>query len=182
MGRRGKKPPKKPEWRSQQLKSQLKRAERLARIARALNIACIFAGVVALYILNKSGNGKSSQLSETIYVVGFVALTWFVFWAVRPFWQAHEDYRDKGHPEFRKIYLKSLKRYVLADSLLVAWTISCLLDAFGLNRQVAAFFLNAGRQALGHLLSWLINGVLSSLGGSIVYAFMKRYIWDPDTD
>jgi hypothetical protein len=181
MGRRGKKVPK-PEWRSQQLKLKLKRADRLARIARALNIACIVAGVVALYILNKSGKSKSSQVSETVYLVGFFGLTWFVFWAVRPFWQAHDVYPDKSHPEFRKIYLKSLKQYVLADSLLVAWTISCLLDAFGLNRQVGAFFLNAGRQALGQVLSWLINGVLSSLGGSIVYAFMKRYIWDPDTD
>jgi hypothetical protein len=182
MGRRGKKPPKKPEWKSQQLKTQLRRAERLARIARAVNIACVIAGVAALYILNRSGNGKSSHVSETVYAVGFVPLTLFVFWAVQPFWKAHEEYQDKSHPEFRRIYLKSLKRYVLADSLLIAWTTSCLLDAFGLNRQIAAFFLNAGRQALGHALSWLINGVLSSLVGNIAYAFLKRYIWDPDSD
>ena len=46
----------------------------------------------------------------------------------------------------RAIYLKSLQRYVLADALLIAWSVSLLLEAFGASQRLAGVVANAHYQ------------------------------------
>jgi len=171
MPNRRKRPPKGPSPLKRRFDAAIKRANAVARTARALNILAVIAGVIALSIANKTHGDNLGRVAQTIYIVGFAIFNLLVMLAVRPFWVARQQYPDSSHPVFRAIYLKSLQRYALADALLLAWTTALLLQAFGISQHLAGFIANLHyRQGL----AWIITAAVSGAIGNATFFLLIR--------
>ena len=171
MPKKIRRPPGKPFPFRQRVDTAIKRANAVAHTARALNVICVIVAVVGLSVANKTHGNNLGRVAQTVYIVGFVVFNVLVMWVVTPFWAARERYKDTNNPVFRAIYLKSLQRYVLADALLIAWSVSLLLQVFGISEWMAGFVRNV---AYRHGLAWIINAAVSGAIGNATFFFLVR--------